>query len=96
MGSLRTLQQGRTCRDCGGRFPLSEIVFVNDGFGAVIKTTDGTYVMSGSDFLQSFAGRMTRAERMFLGDLFDQDWTWVDRYIEVTERLRHSRERLGA
>ena len=30
MGSLRTLQQGRTCGDCGGKFPLSEAVLVDD------------------------------------------------------------------
>lgn len=64
--------------------------------GAATKTGDGAYVMSGSDFLQSFVGRMTGAERMFLGKLFNQDWEWVDRYIEVTEWLRRYRERLGA
>jgi hypothetical protein len=64
--------------------------------GAATKTGDETYVMSGSDFLQSFVGPMTEAERLFLSKLLDQDWEWVDRYIEVTEWLHRCRERLGA
>jgi len=63
--------------------------------GAATKTGDGTYVMSGSDFLQSFEGRMTGSERLFLSKLFAQDWDWVDRYIEVTEWLHRCRERLS-
>ena len=63
--------------------------------GAATKTGDGLYVMSGSDFLQSFVGRMTGAERLFLSELFIQDWDWVNRYIEVTEWLHRCRERLG-
>jgi hypothetical protein len=63
--------------------------------GAATKTGDETYVMSGSDFLQSFVGRMTEAERLFLSKLLDQDWEWVDRYIEVTEWLHRCRGRLG-
>jgi len=63
--------------------------------GAATKTGDGAYVMSGSDFLQSFVGRTTGAERVFVGKLFNQDWDWVDRYIEVTEWLHRCRERLG-
>ncbi|MGB6068024.1 MAG: hypothetical protein WBG50_24725 [Desulfomonilaceae bacterium] len=51
--------------------------------------------MSGSDFLQSFEGRMTGAERLFLSNLLNQDWDWVDRYIEVTEWLHRCQERLG-
>ncbi len=62
--------------------------------GAATKTGE-IYVMSGSDFLQSFVGRMAGAERVFLGKLFNQDWGWVDRYIEVTEWLHCCRERLG-
>jgi len=64
--------------------------------GAATKTGDGAYVMSGSDFLQSCVGRMTGSERKFLINLLNQDWAWVDRYIEVTEWLRRCRERLGA
>ena len=63
--------------------------------GAATKTGDETHVMSGSDFLQSYVGRMTSAERLFLTNLLDQDWYWVNRYIEVTEWLHHYRERLG-
>lgn len=62
--------------------------------GAATNTGSGTYVMSGSDFLQSFEGRMTGAERKFLSNLLNQDWDWVDRYIEVTEWLNRCRERL--
>jgi len=64
--------------------------------GAATKTGEGAYVMSGSDFLQSFVGRMTGAEKKFLSNLFNQDWDWVDRYIEVTEWLNRCRERLRA
>ena len=63
--------------------------------GAATRTGDGIYVMSGSDFLQSFVGRMTGAERLFLSNLLNQDWDWVNRYIEVSEWLHHCRERLG-
>jgi len=64
--------------------------------GAATKTGDGAYVMSGSDFLQSFVGRMTGVERKFLSNLLNQGWDWVNRYIEVTEWLNRCRERLRA
>ncbi len=63
--------------------------------GAATRTGDGIYVMSGSDFLQSFVGRMIGSERLFLSNLLNQDWDWVNRYIEVSEWLHHFRERLG-
>jgi len=63
--------------------------------GAATRTGDGIYVMSGSDFLQSFAGRMTGSERLFLRNLLNQDWDWVNRYIEVSEWLTRLKERLG-
>ncbi len=63
--------------------------------GAAVKTGEGIYVMSGSDFLQSFVGRMTGVERLYLSDLLNQDWDWVNRYIEVSELLHRWRERLG-
>jgi hypothetical protein len=63
--------------------------------GAATKAGDGAYVMSGSDFLQSFVGRMTGSERKFLSNLLSQDWDWVNRYVEVTEWLHRCRERLG-
>lgn len=62
--------------------------------GAATKT-GGIYVMSGSDFLQSFVGRMTGSERKFLSNLLNQDWSWVNRYIEVTQWLHRCRKRLG-
>ena len=51
--------------------------------------------MSGSDFLQSFVGRMTGSERLFLSNLLNQDWDWVNRYIEITDWLSRLKERLG-
>ena len=60
-----------------------------------MKTGDEIYVMSGSDFLQSFVGRMTGSERLFLSNLLNQDWDWVNRYIEITDWLSRLKERLG-
>ncbi len=63
--------------------------------GEATRTGDGIYVMSGSDFLQSFVKRMTGSERLFLSNLLNQDWDGVNRYIEVSEWLHRCRERLG-
>ena len=62
--------------------------------GAACKGINGTYRMHDSDFLKSFIGRLTGSERKFLTELLNNDWSWVDRYIEVTGKLRSFREAL--
>ena len=59
------------------------------------KKDNGTYEMVGSDFLQSFVGRLTPKERVFLSNLLNQKWDWIDGCIKVTGWLRSFRERLG-
>jgi hypothetical protein len=54
---------------------------------------DGTYEMVGSDFLQSFVGKLTAQDKIFLANLLNQSWDWVDSYIQVTGWLRSFRER---
>ena len=36
------------------------------------------YEMIGSDFLQSFVGRLTGKDKVFLTNLLNQRWDWVD------------------
>ncbi len=59
------------------------------------KNDDGTYEMVGSDFLNSFVGKMTGKEKVFLNNLLNQDWGWVDDYIEVTRWIDLFRNRYG-
>lgn len=61
--------------------------------GAAEKT-NGKYVLAASDFFASFKGKILKEDREFLTQLFDQDWSWVDQYIEVTEWLHRFRESL--
>jgi hypothetical protein len=48
----------------------------------------------GSDFLQSFVGRLTVKDKVFLTNLLNQRWNWVDSYIHVTGWLNSFRERM--
>ena len=51
--------------------------------------------MVGSDFLNSFVGKMTNKDKVFLNNLLNQDWDWVDDYIKITNWMSSYRERLG-
>ena len=57
--------------------------------------TDNGASMIGSDFLESFVGKMTRKDRIFLNNLFNQDWDWVDKFIIISKWIGPYRERLG-
>jgi hypothetical protein len=59
------------------------------------KNDNGTYEMVGSDFLNSFVGKMTSKDKVFLNNLLNQDWDWVDDYIKITKWMSSFRERLG-
>lgn len=59
------------------------------------KGDNGTYEMVGSDFLQSFVGKMVGKEKVFLNNLLKQDWDWVDDYIKATGWLDSFRKRLS-
>ena len=56
--------------------------------GASRRGQDGKYRMVESHFLQSFKrGHLTKEERSILGNLLQEDWSWVNQYMEVTEWL---------
>jgi hypothetical protein len=51
---------------------------------------NGTREMVGSDFLESFVGRMAGKEKVFLSNLLNQPWDWMDSYIRVQAGFIHS------
>ncbi|MDR3613067.1 MAG: hypothetical protein P4L53_05855, partial [Candidatus Obscuribacterales bacterium] len=53
--------------------------------GSAGKNDDGHYEMVGSQFLNSFVGKMTNKDKVFLNNLLNQDWDWVDDYIKITK-----------
>ena len=61
--------------------PFDSLDFLKGHAG---KNDKGTYQMIGSDFLQSFVGRLVGKEKVFLSNLLNQSWDWVDSYIQVT------------
>ena len=63
--------------------------------GHAAKKDYGTYEMVGSDFLESFVGRMAGKEKVFLSNLLSQPWDWVDSYILVTGWLNSFGARLS-
>ncbi len=63
--------------------------------GHAARKDDGTYEMVGSDFLESFVGRLAGKEKVFLTNFLNQPWDWVDSYICVTGWLHSFGERLG-
>ena len=63
--------------------------------GHAAKKDDGTYEMVGSDFLESFVGRLAGKEKVFLSNLLSQSWDWVDSYIRVTGWLHSFGARLS-
>lgn len=64
--------------------------------GASRRSPDGKYRMVESHFLQaSKSSHLTREERNVLRNLLEQDWTWVNQYMEVTEWLESYTETLG-
>lgn len=54
----------------------------------------GQYVFVASDFLASFRGKRIGTDGSFLIALLSKDWSWVDDYIEITDRLHRFREAL--
>jgi hypothetical protein len=54
---------------------------------------DGKFVFVASDFFKSFKGRLVGDDRRFLTALFAKDWSWVDQYILVTDRLALLKEK---
>jgi hypothetical protein len=56
---------------------------------------NGTYEMVGSDFLNSFVGKLSSKDKVFLRDLLNQEWIWVDDYLEVSEWIDSFKTRLG-
>jgi hypothetical protein len=59
------------------------------------KNDNEIYQMVGSDFLNSFVGKMTNKDKVFLNNLLNQNWDWVDNYIKITGWMNSYRERLG-
>jgi hypothetical protein len=64
--------------------------------GASRRGPDGKYRMVESHFLQAFkSSHLTREERDVLGNLLEQDWSWVNKYMEVTKWLESYKEKMG-
>jgi hypothetical protein len=64
--------------------------------GASRRGQDGKYRMVESHFLQSFKrSHLTQAERNILRNLLNQDWSWMNQYMEVTEWLASYRKAMG-
>ena len=63
--------------------------------GHAARKDDGTYEMVGSDFLESFVGRLAGKEKVFLTNFLNQPWDWVDSYIWVTGWLHSFGARLS-
>ena len=72
--------------------PFNSVDFIK---GHAIKIDNSSYEMQGSDFLPSFVGRLTGKERVFLSNLLNQKWDWIDGCIKVTKWMSSFRERLG-
>jgi len=58
------------------------------------KNDNGTYEMAGSDFLNSFVGKMTGKEKVFLTTLLNQNWDWIDDYIQAAGWIDSFRTKL--
>ncbi len=71
--------------------PYNSLEFLR---GHAERKNNGTYQMIGSDFLQSFVGRLVGKEKVFLSNLSNQERDWVDDYIQVTDWLHSFRERI--
>ena len=56
---------------------------------------EGRFKFVASDFFDSFRGRLVGEDRKFLTALFAKDWSWVDQYILVTDRLPLLKEKFG-
>ena len=64
--------------------------------GAAVRQADGRFTMFQSHYLESFKrSRLTREERLILESLLDEDWSWVNQYVEVTTWLKAFRMRLS-
>ena len=80
---------------CAMHTDMSMYLGLNDPYsspnflkGASRSGPDGKYRMVESHFLQSFKrGHLTNEERSILGNLLQEDWSWVNQYMEVTEWL---------
>jgi hypothetical protein len=48
-----------------------------------------------SDFLKSFRGRMGAEDRKYLTALLSRDWSWADKYVLVTPKIKSIRQSLG-
>ena len=64
--------------------------------GASRRGHDGKYRMVESHFLLAFKrSHLSTEERSILSNLLEQDWAWVDQYMEVTEWLESYRRAMG-
>jgi hypothetical protein len=77
----------------GLRDPYSSPDFLK---GAAQKGSDGRFFMVESHFLQSFKRtRLPKEERTILENLLGHDWSWINRYVEVTGWLEDYRTGMG-
>ncbi len=83
---------GNVSTGLGLQDPYNSLDFLR---GHAAQKDDGAYEMIGSDFLQSFLGRLTGKDKVFLTNLLNQQWDWVDSYIQVTGWLHSFGVRLS-
>jgi hypothetical protein len=62
--------------------------------GSARKRNDGSYAMRDSQFLKSFVGDFTDSDKKFLSRILNQNWSWVNPHIRVTEWLSTLKEAL--
>jgi hypothetical protein len=62
----------------------------------VAEARGGKYVMMDSDGLEGkiLETGSPNEKQAFTQRVLDRDWTWVNRYVEVTSYLRHLKEKL--
>ena len=66
-----------------------------DVFRGAAVLENGMYRFAASDFLCSFRKNPGEEDRRFLRSLFENNWSWVDLYIEVTPQLNLIEERFN-
>jgi hypothetical protein len=64
--------------------------------GASRRDTDGKFHMVESHFLQGFKkSHLTGGERDILKSLLQQDWSWVNHYMEIKQWMESYRKAIG-
>lgn len=63
--------------------------------GHAKRNDSGFYVMIGSDYLNSFLGRLVRGDRAYLMQLLNNDWSWVETCVHIKGWIAGYRSKLS-